>query len=72
MKVNRLLLSLIVIASLCSCSENKIAVNEVSIEGQLVNVEENEERNVVWSFDDKIYSRDSRFNIYSGELTKTL
>lgn len=70
MKVNRLLLSLIVIASLYSCSE-KIAINEVSIEGHLVNVEENEERDVVWSFDDKIYSRDSRFNIYLGELTKT-
>ena len=59
------------IASLFSCSDKKIAVDEVSIEGQMVNIEDNEGKDVVWLLKDKIYARDYKFNIYSGELTKT-
>lgn len=71
MKINNLLLSMVMIAPLFSCSDKNVAVNEVAIEGQMVNTKENEGKDVVWFFKDKIYARDTKFNIYSEKLTKT-
>ena len=71
MKTNRLLLSMVMITSLYSCLDKNSVVNEVSIEGQLVNMGENGGKDVMWIFEDNIYSRDNKWNVYSGELTKT-
>ncbi|WP_036914443.1 hypothetical protein [Prevotella sp. FD3004] len=71
MKTKNLITILIGIASLFSCSNQNDAVNEVSLEGQLVKMDINEDKWPKWMLGDYIYARDHDFNLHLGKLTKT-
>ena len=71
MKTKNLITILIGITSLFSCSNQNGAVNEVSLEGQLVKMDINEDKWPKWMLGDYIYARDHDFNLHLGKLTKT-
>lgn len=72
MKTSGLLMSTIVAVAICSCSDKNGAQNEVALEGQIVNLEENEGKYIWWMFGDKAYAVDgNKFDVYCGDLTKT-
>ena len=72
MKIKNLILSLTIIMPLISCSDKNGAVNEVSLEGQIVKTDSvNEHSRPMWLMGDNLYARDSKFNLISGKITKT-
>ena len=70
-KKSILLLGLIGMASIMSCSDKSGAEFEVSLEGQLVKTDMNKELWPKWMLGDDIYALDQNWSIYSGKLTRT-
>lgn len=69
MKVNEITFLLVVIAFLVSCTVNNNTVDELFIKGQMVNINENEGKDITWVFGNRAYARDRKANVYSGELS---
>lgn len=72
MKIKNLILSLTIIIPLISCSDKHGAVNEMSLEGQIVKTDSiNEGSRPMWLLGDNLYARDAKFNLISGKIVKT-
>lgn len=76
MKTKYLIIFLISVALFVSCSDKNgnvinVDVDEVSLEGQLVKIDVNEEKWPTWLLGDNIFARDYDFNLFCGKLTKT-
>lgn len=71
MKTKNLILFLIGMAPLVSCSDKSGVVEEVSLQGQLVDIKANVGKWPKWMFGDNIYARDRDFSLHSGRLTET-
>ena len=69
MKVNEITFLLVVIAFLVSCTVNNNTVDELFIKGQMVNINENEGKDITCVFGNRAYARDRKANVYSGELS---
>ncbi len=71
MKIKNLILSLTIIMPLISCSDKHGAVNEMSLEGQIVKIDSmNEDSRPMWLLGDNLYARDAKFNLISGKISK--
>ena len=71
MKTKYFIISLIAIISLFSCSDKNSMVTEVSLEGQLVKMDINEDKWPMWLLGDNIYAKDHGFNLWRGKLKTT-
>ena len=70
-KKSILLLCLIGMASIMSCSDKSGAEFEVSLKGQFVKTDMNKGLWPKWMLGDDIYALDQNWSIYSGKLTRT-
>lgn len=70
MKSATLVIFIICILSFFSCSNNSEVINEVSLHGQLVNIDANEGKWPKWILGDDLYARDNELNLWCGKLTK--
>ena len=71
MKIKKKILLTIAVVSLYSCSDKYGTINEIFLNGQKVKTDINEGKMPIWMFSDRIYARDTAYNICSGILTKT-
>lgn len=71
MKAKKLIVFLIVMLPLFSCSDKNSEEFEVFLEGQLVKTDVNKGKWPKFMFDDNIYALDNDWNFCVGKLTKT-
>ena len=71
MKAPKNFIFVIATIALFSCSDKNSVVTEVSLEGQEVKMDMNEDKYPTWLLGDNIYARDHDFNLWRGKLTKT-
>lgn len=69
--ISRKIILFPLVIALFSCSNKNGVVDEVSLQGQLVNTEANVGKWPKWMFGDNIYARDHDFSLHSGRLTET-
>ena len=67
--IRKIFLSLIIVSSLISCSDKNGALNEVSLNGQIIKIDSaNMAMRPMWLLGEQLYGRDN-FSLVSGKLT---